>query len=649
MNNSVNNMSASSSGNALSTFKAPKSLSTSDNLITQYKPARSTLPIIYIGTATCGRIAGAIETLETIRNYLSERQIKATIIEVGCLGICSEEPIVDIQLPGKARVAFSRITSDKVTSLLDDVLNKIIPLSNVLGQYPDETGETWKEVALIGSLPYFYNQRRLILKYCGIINPASIEEYFAVGGYQSFINIIRHSTPNEVCELVERSSLRGRAGGGYPVGLKWKSTLNSAGEIKYIICNAQESDPGTFLDRNLIESMPHQLLEGMAIAAYASGASKGYIYIRNEYKYAIELLHEGLLQAREYGLTGHDILGSGFNLEIEIRPGPGAFVCGEETALIGSIEGRRGMPQVKPPYPSEAGLFHKPTVINNVESLCNIPAILARGPEWFNSIGTEKSKGTKLFAISGRSVHTGVIEVPMGTSLHEIIFTIAGGTKDDKKFKALQLGGPNGWCIPEDKLNTIIDYEALKGIGAGMGSGGMIVFDESTCIVDMARYYMDFIQNQSCGKCIPCREGSKRTLEILDAICKRPVEKNGHSTLERFKGVMQLESIASVMQDTSLCGLGVNASNPVLSSLQWFREEFEEHIFDRHCRSGICQELRSFQIEVDKCPGCSLCARRCPENAIIGTERNPYFIVEEKCTGCGLCFDACKFSAIKIK
>jgi NADH:ubiquinone oxidoreductase subunit F (NADH-binding)/Pyruvate/2-oxoacid:ferredoxin oxidoreductase delta subunit len=618
-------------------------------IIDQLQHKNSNVPILFIGTSTCGRIAGARKTLEAIKKYLAERQIKTLIVEVGCIGLCSEEPIVDIQLPGKTRVSFRQITEEKVGSLLDDVFNKIIPPDDVLGQFPDEKLASWKDVPIILKLPFFASQKRLVLNYCGIINPASIEEYIAVGGYKSFLKAICNHTKEEVCSIVEKSGLRGRAGGGFPVGLKWKSSLQCQADVKYVICNAQESDPGAFLDRNLLESIPHQLIEGLSIAAYASGASKAYIYIRSEYRQAIELLSTGLQQAKEYGLTGYNIFGSGFNLEIEIRLGPGAFVCGEETALIASIEGRRGMPQVKPPYPSENGLFHKPTVINNVESLCNIPLIILEGAEWFNSIGTEKSKGTKIFAVSGKSKNTGMIEVPMGTSLHDLVFAQAGGTTDGKPFKAIQLGGPNGWCLPEEKLATPIDYEELLLIGAGMGSGGLIVFDENTCLVDMARFFMDFMQKQSCGKCIPCREGSKRTLKILDAICKRPTGKNGHSTLERFKGVMQLENIANVMQDTSLCGLGVNASNPVLSSLQWFREEFEEHVFDRHCRSGICRELRSYQIEVEKCPGCGLCAKRCPENAIIGTELHPYFIVEDKCSGCGQCIEACKFSAIKIK
>ena len=621
----------------------------SKTIIDSYKYKSSTIPIVFIGTSTCGRIAGALKTMESVRHYFAERKLKALIIEVGCIGFCSEEPIVDIQLPGKSRVSFRQITTEKVYSLFDDVLHQAIPLDDVLGQFPEEGLEAWAEVPLIGKHPFFSGQERLVLNNCGIIDPASIEAYIASGGYKSFIKVIRNYTREEVCSLVERSGLRGRAGGGYPVGVKWKSTLTSPGDIKYVICNAQESDPGAFLDRNLLESIPHQLIEGLAIATYASGSSKAFIYIRNEYKHAIELLRKALQQAREYDLTGHNVFGSGFNLDIEIRLGPGAFVCGEETALIASIEGRRGMPQPKPPYPSESGLFHKPTLINNVESLCNIPLIISRGPEWFHSIGTEKSKGTKVFSVSGRSRHTGMIEVPMGTNLHDLVFSLAGGAGDGRSVKAIQLGGPNGWCLPEDKLNIAIGFEELHSIGAGIGSGGLIVFDENTCIVDMARFFMDFMQKQSCGKCIPCREGSKRILEILDGICRRPVEKNGHSTLERFKGVMQLESISTVMKDTSLCGLGIHASNPVLSSLQWFREEFEEHIFDRHCRSGKCRELRSFQITVEKCPGCGLCAKRCPENAIIGAELHPFFIVEEKCNGCGLCFDACKFAAIKVK
>lgn len=609
----------------------------------------TTLPVITVGTSTCGRIAGSLKTLEAVNLYLMERQVKATVIEVGCMGLCSAEPVLDVQLPGKARISFRHVTSARVPHLLDDILHREVPVDDMLGQYRDSKAEPWREVPYLDQLPYFRNQSRQVLKDAGLIDPSSIAEYIAAGGYKAYVKAISRYTPAEVCNLVEQSQLRGRAGAGFPAGKKWKTALQTQADRRYVICNAQESDPGAFLDRNIIESNPHKLIEGLAIACYAIGAAKGYIYIRSEYRLAIELIRKAIQDARELNLLGDNAMQSGFRIELEVKQGPGAFVCGEETALIGNLEGKRGMPQMKPPYPSESGLFKKPTIINNVESLCNVPDIILKGPDWFQSAGTETSKGTKIFALSGKSKRSGVIEVPMGTSLRKIVYDIAGGTTNGKKFKAVQLGGPSGWPLPEKLLDTPVDFEALKSVGAGMGSGGFVVLDESVCMVDMAGFFMDFMQKQSCGKCIPCREGTKRMREILEGISRKPVDHNGHATLERFKGVMQLETIAEVMKDTSLCGLGVNASNPVLGSLRWFRDEFEEHIFDRHCKSGVCRELRSYRIAVDKCTGCSLCAKRCPENAIIGTELKPFFIVEERCSGCGICHEVCKFGAVKIK
>jgi NADH:ubiquinone oxidoreductase subunit F (NADH-binding)/Pyruvate/2-oxoacid:ferredoxin oxidoreductase delta subunit len=624
----------------------PAELSLLTDTILHHKPAR---PVIYVGSGTCGTVAGASKTYTAIEQYLAERSINAQIIRVGCAGICSAEPLVDIQLPGKARISFRQITEDKVSFLLDDALNRIIPRELVLGQYRTPGVESWRDVPFIDEIPFFAKQQRIVLRHCGQLDPLSINEYIAVGGYRAFIKAISLYSPEDICKLIERSGLRGRAGGGYPAGTKWKTALFTPADQKYLICNAQESDPGAFMDRTILESNPHKLMEGIAIAAYATGCSKAVIYVRSEYKIAIHRLTRAVEDAQSYGLLGHHILNSGFNLEITIRRGPGAFVCGEETALIASLEGRRGMPQGKPPYPSESGLNKKPTLINNVESLSNVPEIIDKGPDWFNSIGTAGSKGTKIFAISGKVAITGLIEVPMGITLRKIVMDIAGGVPAGKEFKSLQIGGPNGYCIPEQLLDTAVDFETLKEAGAGMGSGGLVVLDTSTCMVDLTRYFMDFMQKQSCGKCIPCREGTKRMREILDNISRKPASENGHYTLERFKGVMQLESIAEVMKDTSLCGLGINAPNPVLSALKWFRDEFEEHIFDRTCRSSVCRELRTFAIEVDACTGCALCAKKCPANAIIGTERHPFFVVEEKCIACGICMDVCKFNAVYIK
>ena len=616
--------------------------------LTLLKREKVRQPVIFIGMNTCGIIAGADKTKSAVKQYLADRKIKAEIVEVGCSGICSDEPLMDVQLPEMNRIALKRVTEEKVSSILDDIFHNIAPLDHVLGQY-EGTSKVWQGVEDISKHPFFRGQSRLLLSNAGIINPLSIEEFIARGGYAAFIKAITIYTHGEICDIVEKSELKGRAGGGFPTGTKWKIAYNTPADQKYIICNAQESDPGAFMDRALIESLPHQLIEGLAIASYAIGATRAIIYIRQEYSLAIKRLEEALDQAADYGLLGHNIFNSGFNLDISIRKGPGAFVCGEETALIGSLEGKRGMPQTKPPYPAVSGLFKKPTIINNVESLSNIPNIIQNGPQWFHTLGTENSRGTKIFALSGKIKNAGLIEVSMGTSLREIINDIGGGIKNSMKFKALQIGGPNGYCLSENHLDLKVDFDELREAGFGIGSGGITVFDESTCMVDVTKYFMDFMQKQSCGKCIPCREGSKRMLEILDSISKKPADTNGHSALERFKGVMQLESIAEVMKDTSLCGLGQNAPNPVVTSLRWFRDEFEEHIFDRKCRSNVCKELRTYLIDVDSCTGCTICARKCPVNAIIGTERHPFFIVQEKCISCGICMDACKFDAVRIE
>ncbi|MGE5423730.1 MAG: NADH-ubiquinone oxidoreductase-F iron-sulfur binding region domain-containing protein, partial [Syntrophothermus sp.] len=469
------------------------------------------------------------------------------------------------------------------------------------------------------------------------------------GGYRSFYKTLINYTPEKVCMLIEQSELRGRGGGGFPTGKKWRVALSTAGDQKHLICNAEESDPGAFMNRALIEGDPHKVLEGIAIASYAIGASHAIIYIRSDYPSAMEILRNAISQAREYEILGQNIFGSGFNLTISLRVSAGAFVCGEETALISSLEGKRGMPSAKPPYPAESGFFNQPTIVNNVETLANIPGIIWNGPHWFRKIGTYNSNGTKLFSLAGNIKNCGFIEVPMGIKLSDIIYSIGDGIKEDKKLKAVQIGGPSGICLPASKLDVEIGFESLSDVGAMIGSGGLIVLDENTCMVSMSRYFMEFLQKESCGKCIPCREGTRRMLEILQGITRRPREEATHETLERFKGVVQLETLAEVLKSTSLCGLGQNAPNPVMSSLTWFREEFEEHIFDRKCSAGVCRDLRSYSIDVDHCNGCNVCQKKCPENAIIGVIRNPHFIVERKCNGCGICFEVCKFNAITLK
>lgn len=605
-------------------------------------------PVIFVGAGTCGLGAGAGKTLVAIKEYLSSREIDAQVLEVGCIGLCSSEPMMDVQLPGYNRVSFQNVEENKVESILDKIFQLEIDHDNVLCQFPSEKNKVWNDVISIREHPFFKPQSRLVLKNCGIVDPVSIEEYIATGGYQGFLDIIRTKQAIEVCDMIERSGLRGRGGGGFPTGRKWKFAFNTEADQKYLICNADEGDPGAFMDRAVIEGDPHRLIEGMAIAAFGIGATKAYVYIRAEYPLAIQRLNIALAQAKEYGLLGEDIFGTGVNFTIKVKMGAGAFVCGEETALIHSIEGDRGMPRPRPPFPAVNGLFNKPTIINNVETLANIPEIILRGVDSFAAMGTKTSKGTKVFALSGKIELTGLVEVPMGTTVREVLFTIGGGIKNGKKFKSVQIGGPSGGCITEQNLDIQIDYESLLGAGAMMGSGGLVVMDEDTCMVDVAKFFMDFIQRESCGKCIPCREGTRRMLEILHTITHKPTNEAKYEPLERIKSVMQLEKLGNVIKETSLCGLGQTAPNPVLSTLKWFRHEYEDHIFDKKCPAGVCTELRTFTITVDKCTGCTVCAKKCPTDAIIGAKKTPHFIIEDKCISCGTCFDVCKFDAIEI-
>lgn len=608
-------------------------------------------PVILVGAGTCGLGAGANKTLEAIRQFLVGKNIEADVLEVGCIGLCSAEPLVDVQLPGRCRLSFRNISADKVDELLGELLAEEgaeVPWGYLLGQHrPGETGQqSWKDVPFLDEHPFFGPQSRWVLANCGIIDPGNIDEYLAYGGYGAFVKAIYSYTPAEVCDIVEKSGLRGRGGGGFLTGKKWKFALNTNAEQTYMVCNADEGDPGAFMDRAVIEGDPHRLLEGLAAAAYAIGASKAYIYIRAEYPLAIKRLKKAIADAKEYSFLGNNIMDSGFSLEIKIKQGAGAFVCGEETALMHSIEGKRGMPRPRPPYPAVSGLFGKPTVINNVETLANIPPIIQRGHEAFSSIGTDNSKGTKVFALSGKVRRTGLIEVEMGTSIRDIVFAIGGGIPGDIPFKGVQIGGPSGGCIPTAHLDIEVDYESLKTVGAMMGSGGLVVMDEQTCMVDVAKFFMDFIQRESCGKCIPCREGTKRMLEILQAITRSRRNESGKDALIRFKGILTLEQLAQVIKDTSLCGLGQSAPNPVLSTLRWFKEEYEEHIFNRRCPAGVCTELLSYSIDAEKCTGCTACMRKCPADAIMGNPKTPHYIIPDKCIACGNCVDICRFGAV---
>lgn len=606
-------------------------------------------PVITISINSSSLMLGVQDLKKKIEEYIAEREISADIIPVGSLGISSLEPVISVQLPGKTRLFYKKVTLENIISILDGTFNNFIQEENILGQLNDDIQDPWEQVPFLNELSYFHYQQRLILKNCGLINPESIEEYIASGGYRSFYKVISKNTPEEVCQIIEESMLRGRGGEGFLTGKKWKIAYETLADQKYLICNAGESDPGAFMERILIESDPHKVIEGIAISAYAIGAKKAYIYIEAEYNVVIERIRKAISQAKTFGILGHDILESGYNLEIIIKKGAGAYVCGEETALISSLEGKRGKPRSKPPYPATKGLYNQPTVVNNVETLVNVPIIIEKGAEWYRSLGTEESKGTKIFSVSGKAEYNGLVEVEMGTKLRDLIFRAAGGIKNGKRFKAVHIGGPSGGTLGENHLDTLIDYESIMLTGMSLGSAGMVVLDEDNCIIDLVKYFMNYMQRESCGTCIPCREGTRRMHEILENISKRPKDDNGHTTLQRFKGVMQLESLAEVLKDTSMCGLGKKASSPVLSTLKWFREEYEDHIFERNCSAGVCQELRTFEINIDECTGCTLCAKKCPTGAILGSAKNVHFIVQNKCIGCGICYDTCKFSAILSK
>lgn len=619
-----------------------------DDSIRNYKRINSLKPVFFLGAGTCGLSAGASKTLRALEDYITATGLDADIVKVGCIGICSEEPLIDIQLPGYARLSFRKVTAEIAISITEEVLAKKIPFENLLGQHRSKDLKNWENIPYIDDHPFFAPQTRLVLRNCGIIDPTSIQEYMAHDGYKALARALQTKTPKEVCRMITESGLRGRGGGGFLTGKKWEFALHSEGDQKYMICNADEGDPGAFMDRAVIEGDPHHVLEGLAIASYAIGASKAYIYIRAEYPLAIERLQIAIRQAMDFGLIGDNILDSAFNLQIKIKKGAGAFVCGEETALIHSIEGKRGMPRPRPPYPTTSGLNGKPTVINNVETLANIPYIILNGPEYFAAMGTEGSKGTKVFALSGNVQRTGLVEVQMGAEIRDIVYKIGGGIPNEKQFKAVQMGGPSGGCIPESHLHIKIDYESLKEVGAMMGSGGLVVMDENTCMVDLAKFFMDFIQRESCGKCIPCREGTRQMLNTLENLSRGRAREKGNAALERMKSVMYLNRLAEVIKDTSLCGLGQSAPNPVLSTLYWFREEYEAHIYERRCPSGVCSELLKYEIDPEKCTGCTLCGRKCPSQAIVGSKKAAHYILHDKCIGCGNCVDLCKFDAISV-
>ena len=564
---------------------------------------------------------------EIAANGLSE---EVGVVKTGCFGLCALGPIMIVYPEG---TFYSMVQEDDIPEIVAEHLLKGRIVTRLLY---DETTKADKIIPL-NETNFYKKQHRVALRNCGVINPENIEEYIGTGGYEALGVVLTEKTPEDVIQILLDSGLRGRGGAGFPTGLKWRFAAQNDADQKYVCCNADEGDPGAFMDRSILEGDPHAVLEAMAIAGYAIGASQGYIYVRAEYPIAVKRLEIAIGQAREYGLLGENIFDSGFNFDIELRLGAGAFVCGEETALMTSIEGNRGEPRPRPPFPALKGLFQKPTILNNVETFANIPQIIVNGPEWFASMGTEKSKGTKVFALGGKINNTGLVEVPMGTTLREIVEEIGGGIPNGKKFKAAQTGGPSGGCIPAEHLDVPIDYDNLKAIGSMMGSGGLIVMDEDTCMVDIAKFFLEFTVDESCGKCTPCRIGTRRMLEILEKITKGQAE---------MEDLDKLEELCRHLQSASLCALGQTAPNPVLSTLRYFRDEYIAHIVDKKCPAGVCKDLLHYRIDPDKCRGCTLCARICPADAIIGRVKEVHMINPEKCVKCGACLEKCRFGAI---
>lgn len=593
-------------------------------------------PRILVGAATCGRAAGAMAVLDVIKTKLNQNNIEAIITQVGCIGPCYAEPIITIIKPDHSHIYYGNLTPELASQLVQDYLINDDPRPDLaLGTVGDDS---IKDIPKLFELPMLKPQVRIALRNCGLIDPENINHYIAKGGYSGLAKALGIA-PEAVIEEIKKSGLRGRGGAGFPTGLKWEFCHKSAGTVKYVICNADEGDPGAFMDRSLLESDPHAVLEGMLIGAYAIGATAGYVYIRAEYPLAIKRLNTALKQMEDYGLVDDNILGSNFSFHIKIKQGAGAFVCGEETAMMASIEGKRGMPRSRPPFPAQAGLWGKPTNINNVETWGNVSAILQRGADWYASYGSEKSKGTKTFALAGKINRTGLIEVPMGMPLQEIIYDIGGGIPGSKRFKTVQTGGPSGGCLPLSHLNLPVDYESLTEAGSIMGSGGMVVMDEDTCMVDIARYFLSFTQSESCGKCVMCRLGTKQMLDILENIC------NGRGRPEDIDLLLEL---SEAVKAGSLCGLGQTAPNPVLTTIRYFRDEYEAHINEQRCPALACTKLVSYYILPDKCQGCGICLRECPSEAISGSKRMVHIIDQKKCIKCGICLDVCptRFSAV---
>ncbi len=578
--------------------------------------------------------SGSVKIAEALEEQIALNGLadEIKVVRTGCFGLCALGPVMIVYPEG---TFYSRVKIEDVPEIVSEHFLKGRVVDRLV--YRETEGDEKVEVPSLQETGFYKTQMRVALRNCGVINPEQIDEYIAMDGYAALGKVLTEMTPEEVIQVMKDSGLRGRGGAGFPTGMKWDFAARNKVPQKYVVCNADEGDPGAFMDRSVLEGDPHAVLEAMAIAGYAIGANKGYIYVRAEYPIAVKRLTVAIGQAREYGLLGKDIFGTGFDFDIEIRLGAGAFVCGEETALLTSIEGNRGEPKNKPPFPANKGLFGQPTIINNVETLANIPQIILKGAEWFASMGTEKSKGTKVFALGGKIVNTGLVEIPMGTTLREIIYDIGGGIPNGRQFKAVQTGGPSGGCIPAQYLDLPIDYDNLIKIGAMMGSGGMIVMDDTTCMVDVARFFLDFTVDESCGKCTPCRIGTRRLLEMLDKIT------SGNGTLEDLD---KMEELCNYIKANAMCALGQTAPNPVLSTLKYFRDEYEAHVVEKRCPAGVCKNLMHYEIQPDKCKGCTLCARKCPAGAITGKVKEPHVIDQSKCIKCGACMEGCKFSAI---